>query len=254
MRPHQNQQEYDEHDEELHEHAASDGISQFPDDEELVITRVERTKSREARYRISFGIYSITVLEDVMIKYRMTRGTVFLKKDLEEIVVADERQRTYVQSLRFLEFKQRTRHELSQKLKQKEFAAPIIEEVLDRLEQEKLIDDDLFAKEWTRQRMEGQRKGKLWIRQELRQKGIANDLIAEVLDDVSADAELETALTAGRKKWKQVRGDVQEKKRKTFPYLMRRGFSMELVRRVVNRLIEEDGAEDAKDDEALLWD
>ncbi len=252
----QNEQEYNVHDddEELQEAAELNEFSQFPDDEELIITRVERTKSREARYRISFGHYSLTVLEDVMIKYRMTRGNIFMKKDLEEIIVADERQRTYVQSLRFLEFKQRTRHELRQKLKQKEFAAPIIEEVLDRLEQEKLVDDDLFAKEWTRQRMEGQRKGKLWIRQELRQKGITNELIAEVLDDVSADAEFDTALTAGRKKWKQVRGDVQEKKRKTFPYLMRRGFSMDLVRRVMNRLMEEDGAEDAKEDEALLWD
>ncbi|CAI6033594.1 Regulatory protein RecX [Paenibacillus sp. JJ-100] len=252
--PHNEYGDDEKLEEDLHEQTQLDGISHLPEDEELMITRVERTKSREARYRISFGIYSITVLEDVMIKYRMTRGNIFMKKDLEEIVVADERQRTYVQSLRFLEFKQRTRHELGQKLKQKEFAPPIIEEVLDRLEQEKLVDDDLFAKEWTRQRMEGQRKGKLWIKQELRQKGIANELIAEVLDEVSPDAELETAMVAGRKKWKQVRGDVQEKKRKTFPYLMRRGFSMDMVRRVVNRLIEEDGAEDAEDDEALLWD
>ncbi|WP_260984507.1 regulatory protein RecX [Paenibacillus xylanexedens] len=252
----QNEQKLDAHDddEELQESAELHGISQFPDDEELVITRVERTKSREARYRISFGHYSLTVLEDVMIKYRMTRGNTFMKKDLEEIIVADERQRTYVQSLRFLEFKQRTRHELKEKLKQKEFAVPIIDEVMERLVQEKLVDDDLFAKEWTRQRMEGQRKGKLWIRQELRQKGIANELIAEVLDDVSEDVEYDTALIAGRKKWKQVRGDVQEKKRKTFPYLMRRGFSMDLVRRVMNRLMEEDGTEDAEEDEALLWD
>lgn len=35
---------------------------------------------------------------------------------------------------------------------------------------------------------------------------------------------------------------------------MRRGFSMDMVRRVVNCLIEEDEAEDAEDDEALLWD
>ncbi|PYE52125.1 regulatory protein [Paenibacillus barcinonensis] len=254
MRHRQNQHEYDEHEEELHERVEMDGFSQLPDDEELEITKVERTKSREARYRISFGMYSITVLEDVMIKYRLTRGNTFMKKDLEDILLADERQRTYVQALRFLEFKQRTRHELSQKLKQKEFAPPIIQEVLERLEQEKLVDDDLFAKEWTRQRMEGQRKGKLWIRQELRQKGIANELIAEVLDDVSAEAELDTALTAGQKKWKQVRGDVQEKKRKTFAYLMRRGFSMDLVRRVVNRLIEEDGADEAEDDAAWMWE
>ncbi|RAJ01006.1 regulatory protein [Paenibacillus pabuli] len=244
----------DQHEDDLYEEAVVEGISQFPDNEELTITRVERTKSREARYRITFGLHSITVLEDVMIKYRMTRGNTFLKKDLEDIIVADERQRTYVQSLRFLEHKPRTRHELSQKLRQKEFAAPLIEEALDRLERENLVDDELFAKEWTRQRMEGQRKGKLWIRQELRQKGIANELIAEALEGVSTDAEFETALTAGRKKWNQVKGDIQEKKRKTLPFLMRRGFSMDMVRRVVNGLIEEDEANDPEDDEALLWD
>ncbi|MCL6659333.1 regulatory protein RecX [Paenibacillus polymyxa] len=244
----------DQHDEDLYEEAEQDGLSQFPDNEELIITRVERTKSRQARYRITFGIHSITVLEDVMIKYRMTQGNTFMKKDLEEIIVADERQRTYSQSLRFLEHKPRTRHELSQKLRQKEFAAPLIEETLDRLEREKLVDDDLFAKEWTRQRMEGKRKGKLWIRQELRQKGIANDLIVEALEGISTDAEFETALSAGRKKWNQVKGDVKEKKNKTLPFLMRRGFSMDMVRRVVNCLIEEDEAGDPEDDEALLWD
>lgn len=91
----------DQHDEDLYEEAEQDGLSQFPDNEELIITRVERTKSRQARYRITFGIHSITVLEDVMIKYRMTQGNTFMKKDLEEIIVADERQRTYAQSLRF---------------------------------------------------------------------------------------------------------------------------------------------------------
>ncbi|WP_339184128.1 regulatory protein RecX [Paenibacillus sp. FSL R5-0701] len=244
----------DQHDEDLYEEAEQDGLSQFPDNEELIITRVERTKSRQARYRITFGIHSITVLEDVMIKYRMTQGNMFMKKDLEEIIVADERQRTYAQSLRFLEHKPRTRHELSQKLRQKEFAAPLIEEALDRLERENLVDDDLFAKEWTRQRMEGKRKGKLWIRQELRQKGIANDLIVEALEGISTDAEFETALSAGRKKWNQVKGDVKEKKNKTLPFLMRRGFSMDMVRKVVNCLIEEDEAGDPEDDEALLWD
>lgn len=244
----------DQHGEDLYEEAEQDGLSQFPDNEELIITRVERTKSRQARYRITFGIHSITVLEDVMIKYRMTQGNTFMKKDLEEIIVADERQRTYAQSLRFLEHKPRTRHELSQKLRQKEFAAPLIEEALDRLERENLVDDDLFAKEWTRQRMEGKRKGKLWIRQELRQKGIANDLIVEALEGISTDAEFETALSAGRKKWNQVKGDVKEKKNKSLPFLMRRGFSMDMVRRVVNCLIEEDEAGDSEDDEALLWD
>ena len=69
----------DQHDDDLYETAELEGISQFPDNEELTITRVERTKAGR-RYRITFGMYSITVLEDVMIKYRMTRGNTFRRK------------------------------------------------------------------------------------------------------------------------------------------------------------------------------
>lgn len=100
----------------------------------------------------------------------------------------------------------------------------------------------------------GQAEGKTVDKARGASKGIANDLIVEALEGISTDAEFETALSAGRKKWNQVKGDVKEKKNKTLPFLMRRGFSMDMVRRVVNCLIEEDEAGDPEDDEALLWD
>lgn len=46
-------------------------LADFPEDEELIITRVERLKKSNYRYLIHFGAYNMTVHEDVMIKYRM---------------------------------------------------------------------------------------------------------------------------------------------------------------------------------------
>ena len=46
-------------------------LSDFPDNELLEITRVERQKKSDHRYIIHFGAYNMTVHEDVMIKYRM---------------------------------------------------------------------------------------------------------------------------------------------------------------------------------------
>ena len=51
----------------------------------------------------------MTVHEDVMLKYRMFKGNVFRKEELEEIIVADERQRAYVEALNHLSRKPRTR-------------------------------------------------------------------------------------------------------------------------------------------------
>ncbi|MGN7760318.1 regulatory protein RecX [Paenibacillus sp. 22594] len=223
-------------------------LADFPEDELLEITRVERQKKSDHRYIIHFGAYQLAVHEDVMIKYRMITGNSFLKADLEEIVVADERQRAYVEGLRYLERKPRTSQEMARRLREKEIGETIIAEVLLRLQQERLLDDPLYAKQWAEQRMTNQRKGKLWIRQELREKGIDKSLISEALENITPEQELESALQTGRKKWNLIRGDVNDKRRKTGAFLMRRGFSGDMVRQVLNILRQEEDFEGEEED------
>ncbi|OAZ47877.1 MULTISPECIES: regulatory protein RecX [Paenibacillus] len=245
----------DDKDEYTSEENKQQGISLFPDHEELMITRVEQGQGRKrGRYIIHFGPYSLSVLEDVMIKYNMFKGTSFVKKELEDIVLADEKQQAYVHALRYLGQKPRTRQEIAQRLAQKEVDQAVIDEILVRLQREKLVDDDLYARQWARQRITSQRKGKMWIRQELRQKGISKASIGEALSEITDNEEWESALSVGRKKWNQVRGDIMDKKRKTFPFLMRRGYSGDMTRRVVNHLsaAEQDGA--FEDEEFLHWE
>ncbi|MNO89338.1 Regulatory protein RecX [compost metagenome] len=218
-------------------------LSDFPEGELLEITKVERQKKSDHRYIIYFGAYNMTVHEDVMIKYRMITGNSFMKADLEEIVVADERQRAYVEGLRYLERKPRTAMEMTRRLRQKEIGETIIAEVVQRLQQERFLDDPLYAKQWAEQRITNQRKGKMWIRQELREKGIDKSLISEALENISPEQELESALQTGRKKWNLIRGEAADKRRKTGAFLMRRGFSGDTVRQVINTLLEEDNYE-----------
>ncbi|MFC7679531.1 regulatory protein RecX [Paenibacillus sp. GCM10028914] len=229
----------------LSQEEEQNGVSHFPDDEDLIITSVEMMRKPKHRYLIRFGPYSLTVHEDVMIKYRMMKGSIFRKDELESIVVADERQQAYVEALRFLERKPRTAKEIAQRLSQKGMTADGIEKTIIRLQQERLVDDELYAKQWAEQRITRQKKGRMWVKQELRQKGIENELIAEALSEVSEEDEFNSAYTIGKKKWQQVKGDALERKRKTGAFLMRRGFTGEKVRKVINRLIAED--RDAED-------
>lgn len=218
-------------------------LSDFPEGELLEITKVERQKKSDHRYIIHFGAYNMTVHEDVMIKYRMITGNSFMKADLVEIVVADERQRAYVEGLRYLERKPRTAMEMTRRLRQKEIGETIIAEVVQQLQEERLLDDPLYAKQWAEQRIANQRKGKMWIRQELREKGIDKTLISEALENITPEQELESALETGRKKWNLIRGEASDKRRKTGAFLMRRGFSGDMVRQVINTLLAEDNYE-----------
>ncbi|MGG1879247.1 RecX family transcriptional regulator [Paenibacillus cisolokensis] len=229
--------------------AEAGGLAHFPDHEDLVITAVELMKKQRYRYLISFGPYTLSVHEDVMIKYRMIKGAVFRKNALEEIVAADERHRAYVEALRYLERKPRTSKEIAQRLQQKGWEQGSIDHTLERLEREKLVDDGLYARMWAQQRMTSHKKGRLWVKQELRQKGIESGMIAEALGEVSPEEELESALVIGRKKWQQTKGEPLDRKRKTGAFLMRRGFGGEQVRQVLKRLIDEEFEE--VDEDAL---
>ncbi|OMF83290.1 regulatory protein RecX [Paenibacillus glucanolyticus] len=222
------------------EEEEASGIAHFPDNEDLIVTSVEMLRKPKHRYQIAFGPYQMTVHEDVMLKYRLLKGNVFRKEELQEIIVADERQRAYVEALNHLSRKPRTAKEISQRLQQKGFEQNSVETTLERLEKDNLVDDALYAKMWAEQRMTSHKKGRLWVKQELRQKGIGTELISEALGEISADAELESALTVGRKKWQQTHGEQLDRKRKTGAYLMRRGFGGEQVRQVLKLLIEED--------------
>lgn len=211
-------------------------ILELSDDTELTVTAVQKLKKPKWRYRIVFGSYSIDVHEDIMIKYRMLQGAVFSKSDLEDIVSADELQQTYADALSYLARKPRTAYEISIRLREKGWGETAIVSSIERLSNEGFIDDTAYAQQWANQRVKSKAKGKLWVKQELRQKGISKPLIEEALNSISEDEEFESALQLATKKWNQTSGERIDKQRKTGSFLMRRGYSGSLVSRVLREV------------------
>lgn len=223
------------------------GLDQFPEDAELTITSVQMMKRPKYRYRIIFGTLSLEVHEDVMIKYRMIKGAVFTRNELEEVVLADERQRCYADALQYLSRKPRTAYEMTIRLGEKGWSDEHAAEAVRRLTDEGLLNDAAYAQEWASQRVRGRGKGKLWVRQELRQKGVSKPLIEEALDTVSEDEEYESAKELAAKKWRTTTGETVDRKRKTGTFLLRRGYQGALVSKVIRELAQQDGMRDEDD-------
>lgn len=206
----------------------------FPDEGEVEITAVTPLRKPRHHYKLTFGELNLMVHEDVMIKYRLLKGMSFSKEELENIVIANERQTAYAEALNYLSRKARTRTEIARKLKEKEIHPEIIETTLVRLQQEKLIDDELYAQQWAKQRVNSQKKGKVLIRQELRQKGVNKENIEQALEEIDPNDEIASATILAEKKWKSTSGEVFDKKRKTMAFLMRRGYSSDIVRKALD--------------------
>ncbi|ANS74069.1 hypothetical protein AWM70_05340 [Paenibacillus yonginensis] len=227
---------------EQQEEQAADVLASFPEREQLEITSVKQLqgwKNRQ-RYRICFMEHCLEVHENTMIKFRMLKGGLFTRTELEEIVKADEKQQAYAAGLAYLGRKPRTRHEVTVRLQEKGWSERVAVQTADRLEREGYLNDAEYAVEWAQQRLEGQGKGKLWIRQELRQKGISKPYIEAALEQVDEEAEFEAARTLAEKRWQRTNGEPQERKRKIGAFLMRRGFKGGVVSRVIRGLGETD--------------
>jgi regulatory protein len=136
---------------------------------------------------------------------------------------------------RLLTYRPRSRAELKQKLVDKGFDEAIIEAVVDYLEKLGYINDRQFAEQWAAGRIRLRGFGRRRIEQELRNKGIGQDIIADALCGVfGTETELETARGVAEKKLNTMNFmDRETRRRRLAGFLGRRGFSFETIRKVL---------------------
>ncbi|MGO1548631.1 MAG: regulatory protein RecX [Nesterenkonia sp.] len=91
--------------------------------------------------------------------------------------------------LRKLTGSAKSRHQLAQTLRERDFTEGVIDAVLDRMEEVQLIDDTEFARIWVRNRHELKGLGSAALRRELQERGVGAAHIEEALDQLSAEDE-----------------------------------------------------------------
>ena len=142
--------------------------------------------------------------------------------------------------LRLLTARARTRAELATQLARRGYPDEVSAEVIDRLAEVGLVDDEDFAEQWVRSRRANAGKSKRALAAELRDKGVDNDVITTALADLDADAERDRAEKLVRDRLRRERlgepGDRDERNkvtRRLVGMLARRGYSQPLAVDVV---------------------
>ena len=136
----------------------------------------------------------------------------------------------------------RTRSELATKLSSRGVPDDISARLLDRFEEVGLVDDAAFAREWVEQRQSGRGLAKRALAQELRRKGVDDDLAADALATVDDDAERAKALELAARKARVSRGQPHEKRvRSLAGMLARKGYSSSVAFGVVREVLAAEG-------------
>lgn len=205
------------------------------------ITRLERQKRNKQRINVYINEeYAFALHEDVLIKYRLTKGAELDETDMRELLEAEERSRAEQYALRHIGFRPRTTEEVRQYLLGKGFPNEVAAEIIARFVKRKYLDDRLYARQWIEERMRLKPRGSRLLRQELQHKGVDSRLIEEALNELDRDEEYEACLACARKKCAhRTFTSYTEMRDKTGPFLQRKGFSLETINRVLRQLYEE---------------
>ena len=128
----------------------------------------------------------------------------------------------------------RSRSQLTDRLAAKGVPDEIAERLLDRFEEVGLVDDWAFARSWVESRQSGKGLARRALAQELRRKGIADEVAREALDEVDADDEVEAARVLVRRRLRSVaRVDHAAAVRRLSGMLARKGYPSGTAFRVV---------------------
>ena len=141
----------------------------------------------------------------------------------------------------------RTRAELADLLAEREIPDEVADEVLDRFTEVGLIDDAAFANAWVESRHRGRGLGKRALAQELRRRGVDDELARDALDELDPDQEEATARALVRKKLRSMRSlERQVAMRRLLGLLARKGYPGGLAMTVIKQEL------DAGDEELPL--
>ena len=140
--------------------------------------------------------------------------------------------------LRRLDAAPRTRAELAGDLRKREVPDDVAERVLDRFVEVGLIDDAAYAQQWVASRQRTRGTARAVLRQELRRKGVDDEIVAAALAEIDPDDEAERARALVTRKLPSLaRFDRPTQQRRLVSMLVRRGYGQGVAYGIVRDVL-----------------
>jgi len=140
-------------------------------------------------------------------------------------------------ALGLLAVRPRSRRELERRLLQAGFDAEEVDDALGRLERVGLIDDVAFARQMADYQFGSRKAGRRAVTGALLEKGVAPDVVAQVLEDPAQDEEARALELASSKALRMGAIEPAKAFNRLTGLLIRRGYGHEIARNAARRAL-----------------
>jgi len=203
------------------------------------ITEIRKSPGEGLRLTVFVdGAEAFTVSEEVARELDLSVGRELAPAATERLGKGDERTRAREAALRLLAVRARSEGELVDRLRRKGFSEELTTVVISALAGVGLVDDAAFARAWADEKVRLRPIGPRRLTSELLSKRISRELAALVVEETFREhSELELARRAVEKKVRVSGGaDAAKRRARLHSFLLRRGFSYEVVSTVLKEL------------------
>ncbi len=206
------------------------------------ITAIEvQTRRADRRSIFVDGQFAVGAHQDVVATLNLRVGQRFDADQLAEVIGKETARKAMESALRLISYRDRSEAEIRRRLSGNDFAEDVVDEVVVRLTNMGLLNDETFSRNWVKSRTAAKPMGRRRLAWELQSKGVSADTVEQALDGLDEQTEEELALDLARNR--AAKSDVRDPKfrDKTASFLMRRGFNWNTIARVLDEICPRDG-------------
>lgn len=186
---------------------------------------------------------TLTLSLDTLLSSALRAGDQLTPDQIDTLRAQEMSAQAYGAVLAYIAHRPRSQAEIERYLQRRQVPDAACQQIIERLQRARLLDDADFATRWVENRQATQPRGQLALRAELRQKGIPRDTAEDAVSQAFVDEpEEETAYRAGRRRAQMLASQPYAAfQRKLGDFLLRRGFKESVARRTTRRLWAEIG-------------
>ena len=152
----------------------------------MILTDIRPRRRRLSQLYID-GEAAVQVDTETLARSGLAVGDELDDEALHALLQASAELRAHEKALYLLEHRAHSKKELADKIARAEFDREAAQRAADRMEELGLIDDEDYARRLAQSLFGGKHFGAHRVKQELRRKGIADDVIEAVLAEFSTD-------------------------------------------------------------------
>lgn len=208
----------------------------------MIVTGYEEQKKNKDRISIFLdGKYGFSLSADGFLKFKIHKGKELSAEDIEFIKSEDEGNAAFSRLLFIIQYGMKTEKEIHDKLVSKGFSQEASEFALKKGREYGYVNDIYYTDAYIKSRAIPAGWGEQKIISNLYKKGIPPDIVKERVNEIYTDDDRHgNALELALKKLRTF-GDVEyvKKRQKLYSFLAGRGFSYDVIKKVVEEALKE---------------